>query len=1180
MFKSLTIPIRSLFCLLFVAGFAVIANAQFKAGIQGSVTDEAGGTVPGATVTLNNKETSETKKTVSSDDGFYRFTGLAPGNYSLSIEQSAFKTQVIDNIKVDAEVVRGVDAKLEIGGISEVVTVEADDNILETEDANIRNTISNQEVKELPQTGRDPYELARLTPGVFGDGARSGSGGAVGFPNSTGPGGSATSIFQTENQVQISANGQRVDANNFQVDGVSVNSQTNGGGAVITPSQEAVKEVTITSSSYSAEDGRNSGAIVKVVSQNGTNDFHGSLFYKHNEPGLNAFNKFPNFAQRVNQRQQQFGGSVGGPLPFLNFGEGGPLFTNGKDKLFFFLTYEGLRSDTSNTSTAFVETAEYRNQVQLLRPGGVTARAFADPNIAPRINRVLPAICSGNGGPGVGVVGLGPDRCQAVNGGFDIGSITGTRGQYLRLGTPSDIGGGFDGIPDIQFVELNNPNNFRGNQFFSRIDLNATDKDVFTFSLFLTPTSNTGADAAGRSRPLGDIISDRLNFSVAGIYNKTISGTKFNQFRINYSGFNFNEVESNPNANFGIPRIEVEGLPFDRIRFGAPQGENTPGILDEKSIDVSDTFNWVIGNHVLKIGTQLRFDVNDSSIVGGARPVFSFVGLFNLANDTPIFEGINADPNTGAPADARRRFRTNNYSFFVQDDWKVRPNLTLNLGLRYELFPPIDDGFDQQSNLILGPNGLSDARVEVVDKFFKADKNNFGPQIGFAYTPEILNNKGVIRGGFGIGYNRTPNVVFVNSRANPPFFARFGLCCGTNNEDFGSPFAGGTILYALGASNSPGSFPANPVLGGGINPANGLPFNGAVEIYGSPQEQPNTQSYRYSLQMQYELPAKLTATLGYQGSATRNLIRLVRQEYIFSQGNPNISASFLPTPDVEANYNALLATVERRFANGFQVQANYRFSKSLDNLSNAGPGFVTNQTYPVDNDSEYGPSDFDVTQNFDLFGLYELPFFKDRNDFVESILGGFQLSGIVTYHTGFPFTPVISGPQIRTASGAEFGPFRPTGFFGGVGNGSSNDTFLNGNGNFTGSFIPGADCFNTPGGCSNIFLTTLNRNDMGQATPLLNPPGIGRNGFRGPRYFNVDLTVAKKFAMPFLGERSNLDVRANLFNAFNILNLNNFGFSSDSTRITNNNGTLNSNFGRATNGLAGRVIEFQARFNF
>lgn len=1164
--------------LVFLAFSAFTGHAQFKAALQGTITDSAGAVVVGANVSLTNTETNKKVQTVSSSDGFYRFNGLAPGIYSVTVDLANFKQKTIEGYAISAETVQGLDISVEAGGgISESVIVTDEGQALRTEDANIDNTLSRIEILRLPQVGRDPYELARLTPGVFGDSARASNGNASGLPNSTGPGGSNTSIFQTENQVPISANGQRVSANNFQIDGVSVNSQTFGGAAVITPSQEAVKEVTISSSSYSAEDGRNTGATIKVVSQNGTNDYHGSAFLKYNGPELNAFNKYPGNPQRVENRQRQFGGSFGGPLPFLNFGEGVPPFISGKNKLFFFFAYEGLRTSSNNTTTAYVETSQYRNLVQTLRPGGTTARAFATPGMEPRVASVIPVSCA--------AAGFGSNRCQAVAGGLDLGSITGVRNTYLPFGGnvgQTDIGGGFDGIPDIQFVNLFNPNSFRGNQYFTRIDLNLTPKDSFAVSTFFTPTLNSGADTAGRSRPIGDIISDRLSFTTALIYNRTISATMFNAARVNYSGFSYNEVTSNPNGNFGIPRIEVEGLPFDRIRFGAPQGENTPGILSEKSVDFSDTFNWVLGSHALKMGTQLRFDVNDRSLIGGARPVYSFVGLFNLANDTPIYEGINADPTTGAPADAARKYKTNDYAFFIQDDWKIRRNLMLNLGLRYEYFPPINDSLGRQSNIVFGPNGLVDSKIVVGNNFFKPDKNNFGPQIGFAYSPGFLEDKAVIRGGFGIGYNRIPSVVFINSLGNPPFLSRFGICCGTSALDWSTPFANGQILYALGSGNGPNTYPTNPKLGGGINPATGAPFNGSVEIYGSPQEQPNAQSYRYSVEAQYQLPWKLVATVGYQGSNTKNLIRLVNQNFIYERTNPAFFAVYLPTPDVKSKYNALIATLERRYSNGFQVQANYRFAKSFDNLSSEGPGFVTNQTYPVDNNTEYGPSDFDVKHNFNLFGVYDLPFFQKRNDILKTLLGGFQISGILTYHTGFPFTPVVAGPGIRSPSGAEFGPFRPTAHTGPVGTNYSNQTFLSGNGNFTGTFINGANCINTVGGCNRVFLTTLRRNGAGDATYLLNPPGVGRNAFRGPNYYNVDLSIGKRFQFPVAfsnNESTGVDLKVNFFNVFNQLNLTPFGFASDSTRI-NNNDLPNPNFGRATSGLAGRVVEFQARFSF
>ena len=365
---------RLALCVVLTAIFAVVANAQFKASIQGTVTDNAGSIVPNVTVTLTNIETGQTQQTVATDDGFYRFPGLAPGLYTVSAEIEGFKKKTIEAVKVDAETLRGLDISLEAGVISEVVTVQAENVGLQTEDANIRKNISTEEILRLPQTGRDPYSLARTAPGVFGDGASSAGGGRLLLPNNgTAGSGDGTNIFAVENQQQISANGQRVTANNYQIDGTSVNSQTWGGAAVITPSQESVKEVQVTSSSYSAEDGRNSGAQIKVVSQNGTNQWHGSAFYRLNDPSLNAFNKFPNFIgtfntggpTRVERKFKSFGGSFGGRII--------------KDRLFFFFAYEGLRENTSNTSRTLIETPEFRSATPFGANGnGVGKYYFGD----------------------------------------------------------------------------------------------------------------------------------------------------------------------------------------------------------------------------------------------------------------------------------------------------------------------------------------------------------------------------------------------------------------------------------------------------------------------------------------------------------------------------------------------------------------------------------------------------------------------------------------------------------------------------------------------------------------------------------------------------------------------------------------------------------------------------------
>ena len=535
----------------------------------------------------------------------------------------------------------------------------------------------------------------------------------------------------------------------------------------------------------------------------------------------------------------------------------------------------------------------------------------------------------------------------------------------------------------------------------------------------------------------------------------------------------------------------------------------------------------------------------------------SFAGLFNLANDAAIFESINADPNTGLPANAQRYFRLGDYSFFGQHDWKARPNFTLNLGLRWEYFTPLRDKRGQASNLFLGPNGLIDSQLRVVDQLHNPDRNNFAPRIGFAYSPRSL-DKLVWRGGFGIAYNRPPGAPFNNTRGNPPFFARHNLCCGTA----GDPFKGGQILYVTGASNDINSYPVNPRLASGIDTATGGVRGGTVEVYATPQDARNAYVYIWSLETQYEAPFEMTATLGYQASAGHKLIRIVPFNQIF-RPNPRFAPVFVIQPDVNSNFHAMNARLSKRFGKGFQFDANYRWSKSIDTLSFEGPGGVTNQTNPSNLGSERGPSDFDVTHYFTLASLWELPIFRGRKDALGYFLGGWKLNGVVTRNTGFPWTPKLF-ENLRQPSGEFFGPIRPILYRGGALDDSSDEAFMRIGGNF-------------PGGGATFFNTSVNRDSSGVATLALNPPGIGRNSFRGPQHFRVDLSAHKEFGfpkLPGLGEGTKLELRANFFNAFNMLNLKSFDFFDSGVDVRS------ANFGRAQSGLAGRVIEFQARFSF
>jgi hypothetical protein len=279
--------------MVLVVGMTSVAHAQFNASLTGTVQDSSGATIPGATVTITNLGTGQVQTVTASDEGVYQFNQLPAAHYTIAVTAPGFKGSTIGDLALAAETPRNVDVKLATGGATETVTVSAESvPVLQTSDANIQTTIDGEEIKRLPTYGADPYELLRTAPGITGDGARSGNGQAVFLPNGAGPGGSNSGVFQTENQVQISADGQRQADNNFMIDGVSVNSLTHGGAAVVSPNQEAVGSMTVVSTSYDAADGRNSGAQIKIVTQSGTNKLHGSGFFLYDEPGFNSFNKY------------------------------------------------------------------------------------------------------------------------------------------------------------------------------------------------------------------------------------------------------------------------------------------------------------------------------------------------------------------------------------------------------------------------------------------------------------------------------------------------------------------------------------------------------------------------------------------------------------------------------------------------------------------------------------------------------------------------------------------------------------------------------------------------------------------------------------------------------------------------------------------------------------------------
>lgn len=1168
---------------------AVPTYAQFKASLQGTVMDSQGGVVAGAKVTVTNQDTGVVRETTTSEQGFYRVNELPPGNYTVTVEAASFKQAVSKNIVVVAEQPRGLDITLEVGAVVESINVSAGETGLQTENANLTNTITSQEVLTLPQFGRDPYELVRLTPGVFGDAARQGNGNSFALPQQVGPGGSNSEIFQTENQVQISSNGQRVTANTYTLDGVSVDSLANGGSAVITPNQESVQEIVVTSASFNAEQGRNSGAQVQVISKGGTNNYHGSGFIKFNDKGLNAFNKFygpttgtlPTLSceggtftivashcpTRNDQKYRDFGGSIGGPIL--------------KNKLFAFFSYEGLRqSNTVVKRDVKLETPAFEKYVIQMNPTSLAAKIFSTPGIAARISTTTKEV----------------DCCS-----FDASHPLGA--WYAPGNTPQmgqAVGNGPDGIADWGIYDLTVPNSSSGDQFNGRMDY-TQGKNQFFFSTYAVNLNNSN----GGNRPIEDLSLQPHNYVATIGWTRILSNVLVNEARFNVTRFAFNQLQPSGQTDYGIPQIrlfdfDAGGLGDAGTIMGIPATGTTPGKLAENTFAFKDTLNWIRGAHAFKFGVDITREQNNDNESGFERPNYQFRGLLNFANDACcFFEGVAVNPLTGGSPDGQRYFRTAAYSWFVQDDWKLRPNLTVNLGLRWEYFPPATETQNRLSNYIFGTSGFINGSVKTVSQLYNPDKNNFGPRIGFAYSPNVFGHKTVLRGGFGILYNRPFGTLYSNVRQNTPFFAQAAICCFFDPGPIVGPPPGSNIQYALGSSKLANSYPSNPNLAFGVAPDGALCGNTActtatkVDIFGALPNEPTPYVYVYSLQTQLELIRDVQITVGYQGSRSRKLARTIDMNRFtpgdtFDPCNPPVagklcgnvdgvqSASpdgvpcgptnpacpapvivgnnrflrvFIPLPDANASFDAGIFQITRRFTHGLTVSSVYTLSHSID-TSSYEIGFQ--QTDPSNQLLNKGSSDYDVRQHWQLSAYWELPIFRNRHDFAGRAFGGWTIGGILDKHSGFPFTALIGSCDTNNdRNGDGTCPDMPAAYFGGKIAGPSKQQWING-----------------------VFPSPATEFDV-----TIRGPGCRcRNIFTGPGYTDIDVSIGKNFTLPsmrLLGEGAKLEFRSNFFNALNILNLQPLAPATAPTDIINTG-----SFGRPSDGLSGRVIEFQLRFSF
>ena len=1141
------------------------AHAQYGASLQGTVTDAQGGVIPGATLTLTDQETSRTLTTQSNGTGTFVFGSLAPSTYRIEATHDGFKKKVIDNVKIVAEQSNALNVALDVGGASETVSVNAETQpLIDTQTGAIASTISQNEIAKLPSFGRDVYQLVQLSPGMFGDASQGSGGGTNPLPTNQGPGGSGSTagVFATENRPQVVSNGGRNDTNNISLDGVGITSVTWGSAAVITPNEDSVKEVKVVSNNYDAEYGRASGAQIQVTSQNGTNDFHGSAFIKIDRPGLNAYQKYDpnNNPQRNTSRFNQIGGSLGGPI--------------WHNRLFGFFAYETIRNNSTATGGGWYETPAFD---QMSSSGSIANQYLTLKGAGAVYSKILEGPSDNHACADIGLV-QGVNCNWIQDQGLDVGSplriglgvqdpsFKSPNGSVYTPGLGGDGSGSvanLDGSPDIMFVSTVNPTDQTNQQFNGRVDFQLTGSDLIAANLYYVPVSQSNFN--GPARESNFFHHNATNYSTGALWDHTFSSNMLNQARVDMAGWKWNEITANPQTPYGLPVGKIfsnnSSPTFSSIGQDMQQfGPNVGSVFDQWTFNAKDTVTKVTGAHNLRFGAQATRLAYLDEPTWDAQPTYYFNNMWDFLNDAPQTENATVDPQTGVPSAFRKDTREQLWAGFAQDDWKIRSNLTINLGLRYEYFGGMTEKSGNLSNLRLGSGNSTFTGINFVlgGHQVNAPKWNFGPQIGFAWSPESSNNRLVVRGGFGIGYNALEMGITTNTRNNPPFLA-------SNGTLEGSQIVYGTAsdIYQFGA------LPPNPNLITDFGPDN-LPLaNVQLNVTGLPTDLPTATFYRFSLQGQYDMGHRWVATLGYSGSLGRhlplqtNLNNKLATQVISGSMAYNPKLNFIDWYEDSGNssFNSLMAEMQHQFEHGFQIDAQYRWAKSLDD----GSGPFTYQDYQFLPGYNWGPSDFDSRNMFKLWGLWSPTFFHG-NSWQEKIIGGWTFSGIMNLHSGFPFNPTYNDACAVTSSSGACN-YRPTAFHGGVKMDQSIDTFKQARGYFP---DPGTTYFDIPAQPAGTPWPTDGTAPTPAALPTV--PGINRNSFVGPRYFDTDFTVTKAFGLPamkVLGEHARFEVRGNAYNLFNQVNLS----TVDST-ITD------SHFGRANTVLGSRTVELEAHFKF
>jgi hypothetical protein len=1165
------------------------AHSQYRASIQGVVSDPTGAVIPGATLTLTDNATGDKQIRTSNGVGVYNFNALPSDSFTLVITKPGYETKVMNNLQIIPEQANALNIQLAIGAVSESVTVDASRTpLIDTEGGSIGNTISDNEIQHMPSFGRDVFQLTQLTPGTFGDASQAGGGGTFALPATKGPGGPSSNggIFQTENGPQTLANGGQYENNGISIDGISTASAVWGGTSVITPTEDSVGNVHIVANGYDAENGRFSGAQIQVTSKSGTNELHGSAFFQANRPGLNAYQPYNGPGSysstctgpggtpvkctpaqrgllRDEQMYNQYGGSLGGPI--------------WKNRVFAFFAYETERNNTQATATGWYETSAFDG----LAPSGSIASTFLTfPGAGVSAKGMISQTCTTAGL----VEGT---NCVTVPGqGLNIGSpLTtplGTQDPTWSSPTSPGVGSGLNSsVADIADYTTVSPTTVDDNQYNGRIDANVTAKDHASFTIYWVPADMTYYNGPVRAENLWN--HSVTNDAFSGIWNHTFSPRWLNEARANAAGWRYNEVASNPQEPFGLPQDNIGALggPSDNIGgiflqyFGAPG----PAVYNQWTYTYKDVATTIIGSHTIKFGGEVTrlYYLNEAAY--NARPTFNFFNVWDFLNDAPQAETGTFDPTTGAPSLARQDDREDIWGGFIQDDWKVFPSLTLNLGLRYNYFGPLSakQGDMYSVQFGTGSSMLTGMSIRRGGDLWQAQKGNLGPEFGFAFSPDALHSRLVVRGGFGINYNQEEIAISANVNANP------GLTVSPNFTMSSPTSPNPGIVYAVPTNvHSLYGYPPNPNTISSFGP-NGLPSN-PVSVTAFDASMPTMYTEHYSLMTEYDVGHQWVATLGYQGSLSRHSFFQYDENAVASvQGlalNPQVNGLTYYGNNGFGNYNAGLAEIRHQFSQRFMLDGQYTWAKGLDTSSSPYVYWY----YPYNPALSYGRADYNIGQAFKLYGIWQPVFFRGSHNWIEKLAGGWSLSGIYNLHTGFPWSPVFdtSGPLYCSVCNS-YSQLLPGAYLGGAGHSTSNDAYKSGPGVGNGVNQNFPLAASSPNGAEAYFAPpAYTPGPTFPATGGMPPqsPGVQRNSLNGPGYKDVDATLSKAFGLPHipgLGENARFEFRADAYNLFNNLNFKPGGQSNGGSIVDN---IAVPSFGQATAALGSRTIDMLVRFSF